>query len=126
MTNASLRLPLFGLLAWIAGCVAWNVVGVALVSQGRPGIGPTASLAIAAGSAVLGLLLFLAARRSPTIFGFLAALCAVAAFAPVFQAITGDPSLWPSPFWRWAGAALNSLGIIMGLSGAIRGFTSRA
>lgn len=126
MTDARLRLPLVGQLVWIAGCIAWNVAGVALVSQGGTGIGPTASIEIAAVSAVLGLVLYLAARRSVTMFGVVAALCAVAACAPVYQAITGDPSLWPSPFWRWAGEALNSLGILMGLVGAIRSFSSRA
>jgi hypothetical protein len=43
----------------------------------------------------------------------------------VYQAVTGDPSLWPSPFWRWAGAALNMIGVVAGALGTARGLTSR-
>lgn len=117
--HASLKLSLHGLLLWVIGCILWNVAGLALTAQGKPGIGPTASLGVAAGIAFVGLLLWYAAQHIPSLFGILAALCAVAAIIPVYQAVTGDPSLWPSPFWRWAGAALNGLGVVMGLAGSL-------
>lgn len=118
--HESLKLPLRGLLLWIIGCILWNVLGVALLAQGKPGIGPTASLGVAAGIAFAGVLLWYAARHMPSLFGLLAALSAVAAIIPVYQAVTEDPSLWPSPFWRWAGAALNSLGVVAGLAAVLR------
>lgn len=121
--HKSVKLPVLGLLLWVIGCILWNVLGVALQAQGKPGIGPTASLGVAAGIGFVGVLLWYAARHVPFLFGILAALCAVAAIMPVYQAVTGDPSLWPSAFWRWAGAALNSLGVVAGLAAVMHVLT---
>jgi hypothetical protein len=115
-----LKGPLYGLLAWVAGCVAWNVSGVILVANGAQGLGPTQSLTVAAASLVVGFLLWIMAYRVRWLFGLLAGLCALGAFVAVAQAITGDPASWPSVFWRWAGAALNSLGVLAGLAGVVR------
>lgn len=120
--NEAIGRPLVGILIWVVGCVVWNVLGVSLLAQGKPGIGPTASLGLAAGIAVVGLLLWLTSRRNLLIFGILSALCAIAAILPVYQAFTGDPSLWPSPFWRWAGAALNGFGAISAALCAVASF----
>lgn len=116
---------LFGVLAWVVGCVLWNAYGVALVAQGKPGIGPTASLGLAAAIALIGLLLWITERRMPAVFGILSGLCAVAAIIPVYQAVTGDPSLWPSAFWRWAGAALNAFGFVTSALCALGSLQSR-
>ena len=113
--------PLYLMLAWLAGCILWNVGGVIMVSRGGPGIGPTASLGLAGGLFIAAIALVIAARRSRIAFIILSALFGLMGLAAVYQAVTGDPSLWPSPFWRWAGAALNLFGFGAGLLGVIRG-----
>jgi len=109
------------MLTWLAGCVLWNVGGVIMVSRTGSGIGPTASLRLAGGLLVAAIALVVAAQRSRIVFVMLSGLFALMGFAAVYQAVTGDPALWPSPFWRWAGAALNLFGLGAGLLGVFRG-----
>ena len=123
--NDTSKRPLLAVLVWVLGCVFWNVLGVVLQARGQPGIGPTASLGIAAGIALVGILLWFTETRMPLLFGMLSALCAAAAIIPVYQAVTGDPSLWPSAFWRWAGAALNGFGFIAATLAALGSFRKR-
>ena len=73
---------MYGLLLWIAGCILWNVGGVVLVSQGGPGIGPTASLPVAAVLGLAAILLVYAARHNLTVFAILSALFALGGFGP--------------------------------------------
>jgi hypothetical protein len=123
--NALLQSPMLCLFAWIVGCIVWNVVGVILVARGVPGIGPTASLPLAGGLAAVALLLWVAAKNSLLLFSLLGSLCGLAGLAAVIQAVTGDPSGWPSPFWRWAGAALNAGGALAGILAVARGLGAR-
>jgi len=125
MLQPRLKTSLVCIVVWIAGCTLWSVAGVMPVAATGTGIGPTASLGVAGILAVMAVLLYLAARFDGLVFAALSALCAVAGFAPVYQAVTGDASLWPTPFWRWAGAALNLCGIVAGLLGVTSGFRSR-
>jgi hypothetical protein len=125
MIDQRLKAPLICIVVWIAGCVFWNVAGVILIEKTGTGIGPTASLTAAGILVVIAVLLYLAARFKGLIFSLLSVLCAVAAFAAVYQAFTGDASLWPTAFWRWAGAALNLFGFVAGLWGLISGIKSR-
>ena len=126
MIDQRLKAPLICIVVWIAGCVFWNVAGVVLIEQTGTGIGPTASLTVAGILMVIAVLLYLAARfNGLIIFSLLSVLCAVSAFVAVYQAFTGDASLWPTAFWRWAGAALNLFGFVAGLWGLISGLKSR-
>jgi hypothetical protein len=125
MIDQRLKAPLICIVVWIAGCVFWNVAGVILIKKTGTGIGPTASLTVAGILVVIAMLLYLAARFNGLIFSVLSVLCAVVAFAAVYQAFTGNVSLWPTTFWRWAGAALNLFGFVAGLWGLIRGIKSR-
>ena len=125
MIDQRLKAPLICIVVWIAGCVFWNVAGVILIDKTGTGIGPTASLTVAGILVVIAMLLYLAARFNGLIFSVLSVLCAVVAFAAVYQAFTGNVSLWPTAFWRWAGAALNLFGFVAGLWGLIRGIKSR-
>jgi len=126
MIDKRLKAPLICIVVWIAGCVFWNVAGFILIEKTGTGIGPTASLTVAGILMVIAVLLYLAARfNGLIIFSLLSVLCAVAAFAAVYQAFTGDASLWPTAFWRWAGAALNLFGFVAGLWGLISGIKSR-
>lgn len=119
--DPALKAPMYGLLLWIAGCILWNVAGVVLVWRGAPGIGPTASLPVATVLGLAALLLVYTARHNLILFAILSALFALSGFAAVYQALIGDPSLWPSPFWRWAGVALNTFGLAAGTVGTARG-----
>jgi hypothetical protein len=125
MIDRGLKAPLIGIVAWIAGCILWNVAGVILISTTGTGIGPTASLTVAGVLVVVTALLYLAARANGLVFAGISGLCALLAFAAVYQAFTGEASLWPAPFWRWAGAALNLFGLLAGLWGVTSGVRSR-
>ncbi|KPK18238.1 MAG: hypothetical protein AMJ67_10985 [Betaproteobacteria bacterium SG8_41] len=125
MMDKRLRIPLICVLIWLAGAVLWNVAGVILIAKTGTGIGPTASLTLAGIMGVVAVLLYLAARFNRIGFAILSALCALAAFAAVYQAFTGEASLWSTPFWRWAGAALNLFGFGAGLWGLLGGIRSR-
>lgn len=123
--DPALKAPMYGLLIWIAGCILWNMAGVALVWLGAPSIGPTASLRVAIVLGLAAILLVYTARHNLILFAILCALFAFSGFAAVYQAVTEDPSLWPSPFWRWAGAALNAFGLAASTIGTARGLLSR-
>lgn len=122
--DPALKAPMYGLLLWIAGCVLWNVAGVVQVWRGASGIGPTASLPVAIVLGLAAILLVYTARHDLILFAILSGLFALGGFAAVYQALTGEPSLWPSPFWRWAGAALNTVGLVAGTVGTARGLLS--
>lgn len=106
-------------MAWLTLSTLWNVVGVVLVANGQRALGPTASLVAAALLVGIAVLLAVGVLRSPTLFGALSGICGLFALAAVIQAVTGDPALWPSAFWRWAGAALNAFGAAAGCLGMI-------
>ncbi len=126
MIETSLKGPLAGMFFWLAGATLWNIVGVVLIASGQRSPGPTASLTMAAVLVVVGFLLFVLAMRDYRyVFAGFAALCAISALMPVIQAITGEPELWPSPLWRWAGAALNLIGVLASAWGAITALTKR-
>jgi uncharacterized membrane protein len=46
------------------------------------------------------------------VYKLLAAFAAVVAGFTVWNAFVLDPSNWNLQFWRWAGAALNAVGIL--------------
>ena len=91
----------------------WNVAGVWLISQGQSPLGPTASMT---GVAVLAVLIlayiFTLKKGYEKAFLFLAFLGAILGVLTIYGALTKDPSLWPSEFWRYAGIAVNSLAAI--------------
>lgn len=114
-------------LAWVTLCVAWNVAGVYLLSRGMRSPGPTASLGAAALLVAIGAVLVLTRQKWPVAYIFTSVLTLVMAGAAVLNAFTADPLLWPSDVWRWAGAALNGVGMVaatLAIVGAVQ-FTSR-
>lgn len=123
--DPTLKAPMYGLLLWIAGCILWNVAGVVLVWRGGLGIGPTASLPVAIVLGLAAILLVYSARYNLILFAILSGLFGLGGFAAVYQALAGEPSLWPSPFWRWTGVALNTFGLAAGTIGTARGLLSR-
>jgi hypothetical protein len=65
-----------------------------------------------AGLAVaLAVLLILAFLKWPSTYRWLTLAPLVIAGMTTWNAFKLDPSLWPSEFWRWAGIAVNALGV---------------
>lgn len=106
-------------LLWLLLAALWNGVGVYRIAQGQAAIGPTASLTVAGVLLVLAALLYFRALGWPILWCAISLFGIYGAGSAVFGAITGDPSLWPTPFWRWAGAGLNLFGLAACLFGTL-------
>lgn len=98
--------------AWAILSAIWNVAGVWMIAQGQRAPGPTASVAGAAVLLALALGWVAAVRRWPLGYLLLSIVAVVASLGAVVNAFTGDPALWPSEFWRYAGIVLNSVGFL--------------
>ena len=90
----------------------WQVVGLWLVASGRSALGPTASGNVAIFAVASTGALYAMVRRFPEAYVAIASLIAVPAMLTIQNAFVADPSLWPSPWARWGGVALNALGVI--------------
>ena len=101
----------------LLGSVGWNVAGVVLMWQGQRPLGPTASVAVAAALLVLGAGLWIGFGRSRPLYVAISTLLGVGALFAIIQAVVGEASLWPSAFWRLAGAGLNLAGFVSNLAG---------
>jgi hypothetical protein len=99
-------------LGWALLAAAWNVAGVVLIANGGRAPGPTASLLGAAVLIVIGVGLVATSNRSAIIYAALSIVSAAMAGGAVYNALTADPSLWPSEFWRYAGIILNGTGVL--------------
>lgn len=100
-------------LTHVALCVVWNGVGLLQKSRGEPTIGPTASFAAILVVILLGLGLVMLLRKArETPYLCLSALALLLAVPAIYGGLTKDASNWPSEFWRWAGIAVNSVGVI--------------
>lgn len=103
---------------WAIGCIAWNMYGLYLISNGQKPIGPTAS-AVGAGLCAIFAILFWWFLKKNLKWPYII-LCAVAALMAgftIYGAFTKDPSLWPSESWRWAGILLNGTGLVACVAG---------
>lgn len=98
--------------AWAILSAIWNFAGVALIAQGQRAPGPTASIAGAIVLLAIAAGLVVAVGRWPVIYLLISIVVGLAAIAAVVNAFTADPALWPSEFWRYAGATLNGVGLL--------------
>jgi len=99
--------------SYVALCVLWNGIGLWQRSQGEASIGPAASWSaiVVLCLSLLGLYLCLhKSWQQLYLLGsiFLAFLASLA----IHGAFTKNPTLWPSEFWRYAGAGVNGFGLI--------------
>ncbi len=117
MTPNSLERPLRLGLLYLALVVAWNAGGLVQIARGLPAPGPVASPQVIAFSLASAAGLFAGARRWPVLFAGLCLVMVVAAAPSVGKIFTLDPALWPSDAWRYAGAAVNALGVAAGAWG---------
>jgi hypothetical protein len=112
-------------LLWAVLAAAWNVAGVFLIANGARSLGPTASLLGATVLIAIGVGLFSTYNRSAIIYVALSVVSAAMAGLAVYNALTADPSLWPSEFWRYAGIILNAAGAFAGAGAIINLLTAR-
>ncbi len=99
-------------LVWAAFSILWNIIGSILLSQGKQALGPTASWTAALILLIFGILLWFAFQKNQKLYAFLSVLVILLVTKPLFNAFTGDASLWPSVFWRILGAVINFMGLI--------------
>ena len=109
-----------GQLLYAALVILWQVSGKMLAAMGLPSPGPSPSLVVAGIAFLVAGAMVLAASRMPLVYGFLAMLCAYAAATTIQNAFVADPSLWPSDLARYAGVAIN----VVGLAAAIYSLTA--
>jgi hypothetical protein len=121
LTTLANRLPAFvaAQMAWAVCSALWNLVGSIRLSQGLIGLGPTASLPAAVVLVVLAATLSFIWRRWRVAYVALSALVALGAAVTVYGAFTNSPDLWPSDFWRYGGAAMNTVGTLPSLAGIV-------
>jgi hypothetical protein len=112
-------------MVWASLAALWNLTGVALIAAGQRAPGPTASIAAAAVLIVIVVALPLLSRRSRLLYLVLSALAGLMALFAVVSAFTSDAALWPSDFWRYAGATLNTVGVFATFVAIINAVSSR-
>lgn len=103
---------LFVQVAWAVLSAVWNIAGVMLIARGLRAPGPTATVAggvilLAIAAAFVALV-----SRWPLGYVVLSAATGLIALSAVVNAFVQDPALWPSEFWRYAGAVLNGAGFV--------------
>ncbi len=105
--------------------IVWNIVGVWRLSLGESALGPTATLVGALIFAVLIAIYFLFYKKGyEKLFLTVVTIGALLGSMAIYGAFTKDPNLWPSEFWRYAGVAVNLLGVL-GFIFALNGFFKR-
>ena len=108
--------------AWALLAALWNAVGVYLIAQGQRPLGPTATLIGAGLAVVLAAGLVLSITRAPLVYAVVSGVAGYLALATAVGAFTQDPALWPSEFWRYAGAVLNGVGFLAAAAGCLAYF----
>lgn len=104
---------------WAILAALWNFAGVALVRGGGRALGPTASIAGGLVLVVTAAALPFVLARWPLVYGVLSGLFGLVALGAVVNAFQADPALWPSEFWRYAGALLNAAGAVAAAAAVI-------
>ncbi|MEO1935103.1 MAG: hypothetical protein ABGX04_10015 [Myxococcales bacterium] len=110
-TRLSLTTALRCQLFYAALVILWQISGKVLVALELPSPGPSPSLTIAGIAFLVAGAMVLTANRVPVIFALLALLSGYAAASTIQNAFVADPSLWPSDLARYAGVAINLVGV---------------
>ena len=98
-------------LAHLLLSIVWNIVGVILINKGHAALGPTASLVSALIMTLLIAMLTISASRARWLYVCLSVFILYVSLSTINNAMVSDPGLWPSEFWRYAGMAINGLGV---------------
>ena len=110
---------------WAILAAVWNAAGVALIARGLRAPGPTASVGAAVLLLAVAVALVLSIARWPVAYALLSAGAGLMALAAVVNAFVQDPALWPSEFWRYAGALLNGAGVVACAAALLASFGRR-
>jgi hypothetical protein len=97
---------------WALCSSVWNVAGITLLATGQRALGPNASLEAAMMLIGFTLALWAAAWRWPLLYAVLTSAAGMVGLSTVLSALTADPTLWASEFWRIAAAILNGGGFM--------------
>lgn len=97
-------------LLWGVLAATWNFAGVILIGLGQRPLGPTATLAGAFVLLAMAAGFVATVNRWPIVYLLISVAAAIFGLGAVWNALTADPALWPSEFWRIAGAILNAFG----------------
>ncbi|MCK5815630.1 MAG: hypothetical protein KAH07_06770, partial [Flavobacteriaceae bacterium] len=93
---------LFFIVAHAVLVIVWNLVGVWLLSNNKPALGPTATLT---GALIFALLiaayLYSFTKGLKKTYNTLVIIGALFGCFAIYGALTKAPSLWPSEFWRY-------------------------
>lgn len=93
--------------------IIWNIAGVWLLSHNKSALGPTATFTAALVFAILIAIYFWFYKKGwEKLFLTVVTIGALLGSIAIYGAFTKDPALWPSEFWRYAGVAVNGLGIL--------------
>lgn len=98
--------------AWAILAAFWNLAGVWLIAQWQRPPGPTASLGAAVMLLAMAVAFVVTVSRWPLAHLLLSIAAGLFGLAAVVNAFIADPALWPSEFWRYAGAVLNGIGFL--------------
>ena len=123
-----LLLALRILLVYSALVVGWQLVGIALRAADLPALGSSASPVVAFIALLFVAGFWWSARRVEGLLVALALVFALMAGLTLFNTLRADvdASLWPSPLFRYAGAAINALGVVGFIAAAVGYFRWRA
>ncbi len=111
--NHHLKLIVSVQIGYVILCIVWNLVGLYQLQHGQQPIGPTASMMVAVVLASFSTALFFSAKHQwKLIYLGITLLLGVGAVSAIHGALTKDLSLWPSEFWRLAGAMVNVIGAL--------------
>jgi len=111
--HSAYRLALAAQLLHVALCVVWNAVGLWQQAHGTQTIGPTASFGAIVLVLLLGTALVAFLRKgAETAYILLSLLGLLMSALAIYGGFTKDSSNWPSEFWRWAGIAVNAVGVL--------------
>jgi len=109
---AHLRPALYVQLTYLSFSLIWNLTGAGLIAAGHAALGPSASIWVALVIALLGVALVIGVNRIPWLYVAVTSITVLGAVIALKDTFTKDATLWPSEFWRLAGAAINAVALI--------------
>ena len=111
--NRDYKKALLLMIAHAVLVMLWNITGIVLIAEGKPALGPAASWVGLFLFAILILVyLVLYKEACKRLFLLVVFIGAMFAAMAIYGALTKDPLLWSSEFWRYAGITINLLGVI--------------
>ncbi len=112
MFSQKIKWPLAWQLVHALACVIWNVAGLVLVSLGSAPLGPVASWIVVMAATLMAGLLWLGAKRFIWLYFLISILQLLLSLNAVSTPFIKDPALWVYSGSRFAGLAINVVGLL--------------